>query len=367
VIGLKEIQRKRLQFSLIALVVTLISYLVLMINGLGLGLNKQAGSALLQLDADGIAYSTSSRLSVIRSELPSEVVMEIGLNEGVKSSSPLGYLSVNTKSIGGEIKSVALLGYIPGQLGEPETIKGKKLSIDDKRGILVNTKFLDSSNMAIGDTLTLTNRLQNYEFTIIGEVKESYFFFQPVVYLLLDSLREVKYGSNTSDIPLASIVLVKGRDLVGTKTADFEIVSKQAAFANIEGVEGQQQTIDALRLFGFLIGAMVVGIFFYVLTLQKIQQVGTLKALGASNVFLFKQLLLQVLTIIIIGVLVASGAAYGTYALLSRLPQTVPISFTTWTFLITASLFIVTGLIGLTFSLRKVSKVDPIIAIGQQQ
>jgi putative ABC transport system permease protein len=363
VIWLKEIQRKKLQFALIALVVTLISYLVLMINGLGLGLNKQAGSALLQLDADGIAYSTSSRLSVIRSELPSRVVAEVGRNDGVETSSPLGYLSVNTKSPSGEIQAVALLGYLPSQLGEPQTINGKQLSIDDKRGVLVDAKFLDSSNLAIGDSLTLVNRLQTYDFTIIGEVKESYFFFQPVVYLLLESLREVKYGASTSDTPLASVVLVKGQDLVGTKTTDFEIVSKQTAFANIEGVRGQQQTVDALRLFGFLIGGMVVGIFFYVLTLQKIQQVGTLKA----SIFLYKQLLLQVLTIIIIGVLVSSGAAYGTYALLSRLPQTVPISFTTETFLITSSLFVVTGLIGLVFSLRKVSGVDPIIAIGQQQ
>jgi putative ABC transport system permease protein len=367
VIGLKEIQRKKLQFALIASVVTLISYLVLMINGLGLGLNKQAGSALLQLDADGIAYSTSSRLSVIRSELPSQVVAEVGRIDGVETSSPLGYLSVNTQSPNGDIQAVALLGYLPRQLGEPQAINGKLLSIDDKRGVLVDAKFLDSSNLAVGDSMTLVNRLQTYDFTIIGEVKESYFFFQPVVYLLLESLREVKYGASTSDTPLASVVLVKGQDLVGTKTTDFEIVSKQTAFANIEGVKGQQQTVDALRLFGFLIGGMVVGIFFYVLTLQKIQQIGTLKALGASSVFLFKQLLLQVMTIIIIGVLVSSGAAYGTYALLSRLPQTVPLSFTTETFLITSSLFVVTGLIGLVFSLRKVGGVDPIIAIGQQQ
>jgi ABC-type antimicrobial peptide transport system permease subunit len=155
--------------------------------------------------------------------------------------------------------------------------------------------------------------------------------------------------------------------LPGTKTADFEIVSKQTAFANIEGVKGQQQTIDALRLFGFLIGALVIGIFFYVLTLQKIQQVGTLKALGASNSFLFVQLLVQVLTIIIVGVLISTGLAYGTNVLLGLLPQSVPISFTGGTFLITGGLFIVTGLIGLIFSLRKVSRVDPVIAIAQQQ
>jgi putative ABC transport system permease protein len=160
---------------------------------------------------------------------------------------------------------------------------------------------------------------------------------------------------------------VKGKDLVGARTADFEIVSKQTAFANIEGVKGQQQTVDALRLFGFLIGALVIGIFFYVLTLQKIQQVGTLKALGASNAFLFIQMLIQVLVIIIIGALISTAAAYGTSALLSLLPQTVPISFTGGTFLITSLLFIGTGLIGLIFSLRKVSRIDPIIAIGQQQ
>jgi putative ABC transport system permease protein len=367
VIGLKEIQRKKLQFALIALVVTLISYLVLMINGLGAGLNKQAGSALLQLDADALVYSASSRLSVIRSELSSQVVTEVGRRERVQQSAPLGYMSVNSQSPNGEIAAIALLGYLPGQLGEPKVLKGRQLEAVDRRGILVDAKFLKSSKLAIGDTLAIVNRLQVYDFTVIGEVSEGYFFFQPVVYLLLDTLREVKYGMTTSDAPLASLVLVKGKDLAGAKTADFEIVSKQTGFANIEGVKGQQQTVIALRLFGFLIGALVVGIFFYVLTLQKVQQVGTLKALGASNSFLFIQMLTQVLATIVIGVLVSTGAAYGTYELLSRLPQTVPISFTAETFLITSGLFIVTGLVGLIFSLRKVSSIDPIIAIGQQQ
>jgi putative ABC transport system permease protein len=367
VIGLKEIQRRKLQFALIALVVTLIAYLVLMINGLGIGLNKQAGSALLQFDADGIAYSASSRLSVIRSELSSAVVAEVAAAPGVTAAAPMGYLSVNTQNAAGDIQGVALLGYVPGQLGAPRVVSGQPLAPADTRGILVDAKFLESSGLSVGDTLTIMNRLQTYDFTIVGEVREGYFFFQPVVYLLLDTLREVKYGAATPATPLASIVLVKGKDLVGAKTSDFEIVSRQTAFANIEGVKGQQQTVQALRMFGFLIGALVIGIFFYVLTLQKVQQLGTLKALGAGNRFLFGQMLLQVMTIIVIGVLISTAAAYGTYALLSRLPQSIPIAFTLSTFVITSVLFIVTGLIGLTFSLRKIVRIDPIIAIGQQQ
>jgi len=366
-IGLKEIQRRKLQFALIALVVTLIAYLVLMINGLGIGLNKQAGSALLQFDADGIAYAGTSRLSVIRSELSSTIVDEVATAPGVTDAAPLGYLSVNTQNAAGDVQGVALLGYMPGRLGEPATVGGNSLTSSDTRGVLADAKFLESNGLAIGDTLTILNRLQTYDFTIIGEVPEGYFFFQPVVYLLLDTLREIKYGEVTPATPLASVVLVKGKDLVGMQAADFEIVSKQTAFANIEGVKGQQQTVEALRLFGFLIGAMVIGIFFYVLTLQKVQQLGTLKALGASNRFLFGQMLAQVMTIIIIGVVISTAAAYGTYALLSQLPQAIPIAFTFSTFAITSALFIITGLIGLAFSLRKVVGIDPIIAIGQQQ
>ena len=72
--GLTEIRRRKFQFALITLLVTLIAYLILMINGLGIGLNEQAGSALRGLDADALAYARNSDLSVIRSELAAETV-----------------------------------------------------------------------------------------------------------------------------------------------------------------------------------------------------------------------------------------------------------------------------------------------------
>ncbi|MEZ4523800.1 MAG: hypothetical protein R3A46_19510 [Thermomicrobiales bacterium] len=46
-IGLLEIRRRKLQFTLIAAVFALVAYLVLMITGLGIGLSELAGSARL--------------------------------------------------------------------------------------------------------------------------------------------------------------------------------------------------------------------------------------------------------------------------------------------------------------------------------
>ena len=47
--------------------------------------------------------------------------------------------------------------------------------------------------------------------------------------------------------------------------------------------------------------------------------------------------------------------------------DSVPIAFTTSAFIFTAIALLVAGLIGAVFSGRQVMKVDPIIALGQQQ
>jgi putative ABC transport system permease protein len=365
--GLKEIRRRKFQFALIALIVTLISYLVLMINGLGIGLNEQAGSALRRLNADALAYARNSDLSVIRSELSADTIDEISRLDGVSAWAPLGYVGVNIRDSEGDITTAALLGYEPNSIAEPPVTGGRPLTVQDQRGLLADAASLKASGLTVGDRVTVASRLKDFEFTIVGEIDEGYFFFQPVVYLLLDSWREVKYGSTDSSLPVASIALLKGRGLVGRESTTYELVSKDTAFANIEGVQGQQATVNALRAFGFVIGALVIGIFFYVLTMQKVTQIGLLKALGASSAYIFRQLLVQVLVVTMLGVAISIPLAYASDAALNRLPEAVPIAFTGGTFVLTSVLIVMTGIIGALFSLRQLARVDPIIALGHQQ
>ncbi len=126
-------------------------------------------------------------------------------------------------------------------------------------------------------------------------------------------------------------------------------------------------TVNALQVFGFVIGALVIGVFFYVLTMQKTVQVGLLKALGASNGYVFRQLLLQVLTVTTLGVIIAVPLAYATDRALNQLPETVPVAFTGFTFLLTSVLVVTTGIVGALFSVRQLARVDPIIALGHQE
>lgn len=365
-IGLQEIRRRKFQFALIALVVALISYLVLMINGLGVGLNESAGSALRNFDADAIAYSDRAGISVIRSELSQAQVDDIEAVPGVTASAELGYLAANYQSSEGSIDSAAFLGYDPGTIAEPAVTDGRTLTQDDTFGMLADKLFLKASGFEVGDQVTISLRLTEETFTIVGEIDQGSFFFQPAVYILRSTWQQMKYG-DANGAPVASIVLLQGENLAGVTGPGFEIVDIPTAFANIEGVSGQQATVVSLRLFGYIIGAMVIGVFFYVLTLQKVPQIGVLKAIGASNFFVFSQILLQVITLAVIGLLISVPLAWLTYRALQQLPDAVPIAFTTSTYITTCVALLLTAIIGAFFSGRRVVKTDPIIALGQQQ
>ncbi|HJP41037.1 MAG TPA: ABC transporter permease [Dehalococcoidia bacterium] len=366
-IGLLELRRRKLQFGLIALVVTLVSYLVLMINGLGVGLNIQAGSVLRNFNADGIAYSDNAGLSVIRSELSSEAVTAIADADGGDRTAPLGYVAANYRRTSGVVKSAAFLGFVPGTIGEPDLVKGRILAADDERALLADSRFLAVADLEVGDTVSVTVRLVTEEFVIVGEIDEGAFFFQPAVYVLLSTWQRLRYGESGDGQPAASIVLVKGGDLVPGEGPGYKIVGKGTAFNNIEGVQGQQSTVQALRVFGFVIGGLVIAVFFYVITLQKVTQIGILKAVGASSMFVFRQLVIQVLFVTSVAVAVSVLLAWATALALRQLPDGVPIAFTTQTYVLTVAGLFVVGLLATLISGRQVLKVDPIIALGQQQ
>lgn len=365
-IGLLEMWRRRTQYTLIALVVVLISYLVIMINGLGIGLNERAGSALRSLDADAIVYPAQAELSIIRAEMPPPVVDRILEAAGDRETALLGYTAARVDVESSSLKSAAVLGFDPGTIAEPNVVDGVPLSEGDLNGLLADRQFLKQAGLSVGDKVTLSLRLTEIEFTILGEVDEGYFFFQPVLYILRDTWRELKYGPG-DESPPASVVLIKGDDATDVAGEGFEAVSKSVAFANIEGVAGQQSTVQALRGLGFVIGALVIGVFFYVLTLQKVAQIGVLKAIGASTVFIFTQLLVQVVFITAVGIAISIPLAWLTAWGLSQGGDAVPIAFTGASFAYTSIALLVTGVIGALFSGRQVSKVDPIIALGQQQ
>jgi putative ABC transport system permease protein len=140
------------------------------------------------------------------------------------------------------------------------------------------------------------------------------------------------------------------------------VVTKSDAVNSIGGVKQQQQVVMTIELFGFVIGALVVGSFFFVLTMQRSYEIAIFKAMGASNSWVFGQLIRQVILVALAGVVLGIPLALLTAL---AIPSDVPLKVTAGAFLVGGLGITIAALLGAVFSARQVVRVNPVSALGQ--
>jgi putative ABC transport system permease protein len=142
---------------------------------------------------------------------------------------------------------------------------------------------------------------------------------------------------------------------------DVEVVDRVAAYEASPGYTEQQSTINTQRGFTLLIGVLVVGGFFQIQTLQKVGQVGVLKALGASNWVVGLAATIQIVATNMIGVAVGAAA---TLLLTLFLPPTIPIIFEGQQVTLAVVTLLLIGPMGGLVSIRYLLGVEPLTALG---
>lgn len=116
-------------------------------------------------------------------------------------------------------------------------------------------------------------------------------------------------------------------------------------------------------MIGFLIAiaSFVLAIFMYILTLQKKSIFGVLKAEGVPNGYIARSVLIQAVLLTVagfaVGVLLTMASAYA-------LQGKVPFLVNPWFFGGIFGLFLLCTLLGSLASVRAVTKIDPVKAIG---
>ena len=102
---------------------------------------------------------------------------------------------------------------------------------------------------------------------------------------------------------------------------------------------------------------LVIGGFFQIQTLQKVAQIGMLKAIGVSNWTIGLTFIIQIVVITVLGVLIGS---LGTWLLSLSFPVTIPIVFTQESIIAAVTSLLVIGPLGGLISLRLLFKVEPL-------
>jgi putative ABC transport system permease protein len=239
-----------------------------------------------------------------------------------------------------------------------------------------------SEGLSVGDTVTLSPA--GVELEVIGFTRDRRYVMAPAFYVDMTTWEQIHLavslgpqkngGAVQPGTPLvddfsgsasvAAVTLGGGttEEFAARLGARFEAATPREAALAGNGMPVMVLAVDAIQIFSLVLGALVIGIFFYVTTLHKSTQLAAVKALGASNGYLYRQLLTQIL------LLVTAAAAFGTLLALgagASMPPTMAFDLSPGRWAFTLFAVYLMALVGSLFSLRGILSIDPATALDR--
>jgi putative ABC transport system permease protein len=374
----KELWRNRSRFLLFSLVIALITTLVLFIAALSGGLANANKQFIDKLDADLLVFQENTDLQATSSRLGQDALRSVRRVEGVVDAGPLGFSTATVIPInGGETVDVSLVGIEPGRPGDPALTRGEAFRSKRDDQAIIDASLAASIGLDVGDEITIKTIQgtveEYYSLRIAGITDERQYFFQPALIVPLDTWDRIRpqptAGSPGETVynliavkvasPVESLEALASRidgQVSGVETAD-----KPTAILALPGYTAQQSTLNTQQAFTLLIAVLIVGGFFQIQTLQKVAQIGMLKAIGSANRTVAGAALVQIVLVTVIGVTLGSA---GTLLLSLGMPSNVPVVFTGASIAIAIASLLLIGPIGGLVSIRLALKIDPLTAIG---
>ncbi|MFE9692194.1 ABC transporter permease [Micromonospora sp. NPDC005806] len=354
----RDLRYAKGRFALMAAVVALISALVGLLSGLTAGLGRENVSAITGLPADRIAFGAPEAgqdPSYANSTVTRRQWQRWAEAPGVTRAEPLG-ITTTRATAGDTGVGVTAFGVLPGSALAPEGGR-----IDDHSAVL-STPAADDLQVRAGDTVTLAART----LTVIAVRGDASYSHTPVVWISLDTWRATAPPTSATDDRTATVIALTttaDADIPATDTAaGTKSVTIDDSLSAIGSYSSENGSLQLMRGFLFGIAALVIGAFFSVWTIQRSADVAVLKALGGSTAYLLRDALGQAVVLLAAGTAVGSGAAAGLGALVAE--TAVPFRLTAATVVGPAVVIIVLGALGAALSVRRITSVDPLTALG---
>lgn len=347
------------RFALMGTVIVMITLLVGLLSGLTAGLGRENTSAITGLPADHLAFSAPASgqdISFTDSHIDQNTWSQWAQQPGVESAQPLG-IAMTKAQAGSTTASLSAFGVQPGSRLAPDSG-----ALRDG-AVVMSTKAADELGVKAGDTLTLSG----HTVTVAAVSGEAMYSHTPVVWTSLGDWQQ--FGAPAGSGEQATVVALSttsGADLpAADRKLDTATVSSDDALQAIGSFTAENGSLQLMRGFLFAISALVIGAFFTVWTIQRSGDVAVLKALGASTRYLLKDALGQALILLVLGTGIGTVIAAGIGAAVGG--SAVPFVLDAATVLIPMAVMIALGALGAALSIRRITSVDPLTALGSSR
>lgn len=345
-LALREIRHEKLRYSLIVTLILFISYLVFILNGLATGLSDLNKSAITQWQASKILLDKDAEGRLTQSFLNSDDQKKVsGQGTAISQYSTLVKNSHADKT-NAQILAIKSDGFIYKNI---KIISGHRFTGDNTATV---SDELKKSGFKIGDEITIAN--SDAKSKIVGFTSNASLNVAPVIYTSFQTLKKINQA------PVNALVFNK------KITGDVHFKNSKLYTINnfiekLPGYQAQQLTFKFMIGFLFVIVLIVISIFLYILTIQKLPNFGVMKAQGISTKYLVLNTLTQTFLMAVVGI---GLAIIFTIITSYVLPSEVPIAISTTQVVATSFGILIMSLLGSLLPIRQIIKVDPFEMIG---
>lgn len=374
-LALKEVIRNRGRFLMVALVIALITVLVLFIAALGEGLSDANRQYVANLDAQLIIFLEKSDYSITASRLDTNTIRSVRRVEGIADAGPIYTSNSEIVSLPEPLK-ISMLGAEPEKPGMPTLLDGRYFRGGEAREAVMDMSVAERAGLKIGDEIEIRSTQGTedkfFKLKLVGLVDEQAYFFQPTIFVpaaTWELMRPQPAADLSSDTPYPNVIAVKLADpaqaesmkrILEERVANIEVADIQTTINNIPGYTAQQGTVQTQAVFTLLIGILVIGGFFQIQILQKVPQIGVLKAIGSSNFVVGVSAIIQIIVVTAMGVGIGASLNY-LFSLF--LPPAIPLAFNGTRSLIAIALLLFIGPLGGLVSIIYAVRIEPLKAL----
>lgn len=369
-LAIKEIKKEKRKFLLIISIVVLLSYLVFFLMGLAYGLAKDNRTAIDLWKAENIVLQKGSNKNIQASNLDKDVVDDFGKVDFSPINLSRSNAIVNGNDKEDDLLNLVLIGVEKDTKIYPKILEGRDKKSKDE--IVASISLKEEKGLKLEDTVKLTSN--NREFTVVGFSEEAKFNTSDVIYTSLEEasaammnyrpeeIEEGQIDSMTSATPnmperLSGLIVHDSGKLDGDLEKNYDIVEIKEFINKIPGYYAQVLTFGLMIGFLILIASIVLGVFMFIVTMQKKETFGIMKIQGISASYIRRSVFVQTMIVSILGI--GIGLIL-TYISDYYLPVSVPFKSNILFFITIGIVMFITIMLGAVFSINSVNKVDPL-------
>jgi putative ABC transport system permease protein len=350
-IALRDLRFAKGRFAMLGSVIALMTFMVVMLSGLTAGLGAASISAVEALPVDSIAFQppvTGQGVSFATSTLPADTAQRLAGQPGVVAAHPVG-VATSQLHAGSATEAVTLVGTDPALY--PARESGGSVGAGQ---IAIGSTLAQNARVAPGDKVEIAGQ----KVTVAAILADTSFNHLPAAYLGIGTWQQLTHNDGITAVGLR---LDGANPGALDAAAGVNVVDRSAAFAAVGAYSSEQGSLNLMRGLLVAVSVLIVGSFFTVWTMQRAGDLAVVRAIGGSRFYLLRDALGQALVVLLAGA--AAGAALATGAGLLA-ANIVPFLLTTGTVALPLAAMVGVGLVGAALSVRKISKVDPLTALG---